>query len=482
MKSSMNKFTKIIATIGPVSDSPEMIEKLIKAGVNVFRFNFKHNTVEWHSERIARVNRVAEKMGLSVGTLIDLQGPEIRIKLPQDELALAEGDMILLSEKLFVERERSLSISHPSIIPHLRDGQSIIADDGHFVFELKEKNGEKFLVSLTNGVLKNNKSMNIPGAEFPFPVLIERDFEGLKLAAKHEIDFIALSFVRTHDDLKVLRSEMEDMKIKANIIAKIETKMAIEDIEAIVDEADGVMVARGDLGVELPMEQVPYYQKMIIRRCIERGKPVITATQMLETMIEKRRPTRAEVSDVANAAYDNTDATMLSAESATGKYPLETVETMARTLEFNEIRATDDIRSLYNYQLKDQEARITDTAYNLYKQTQKAGEEIEGFVVLTQTGRTARLLSRYRPRIPIFTFCPTKEAADSLTLSYGIIPMVLTGQYERTMEVSGADVRTVLKHLREKKLVPEMGKVIVIHGDYWTVEGRTSTVKIVEVE
>jgi len=346
---------------------------------------------------------------------------------------------------------------------------------------MKKEDKKLYLISQTKGILFDNKSLNIPGAEFPFPVLIDRDFEGLKLAQKNEIDFIALSFVRNYSDIRVLKTEMEKLKINAQIVAKIETKMAIEDIDAIIDESDVIMVARGDLGIEIALEKVPFYQKQIIRKCLEKGKPVITATQMLQSMIVHKIPTRAEISDVANAAYDLTDSVMLSAESATGKYPVEAVKVMTKTLIFNEFKEEVDIRDLYDYSLKDQETRICDTAYNLYLQSHKNNAKIAGFIVLTQGGRTAKLVARYRPRIPIFAFCPTKQVAESLSLAYGVHAFVQDECYKKSMEVSGGHVRNVIYCLTQSELVRDGDQLIVIHGDYWSVEGGSSTVKLVKI-
>jgi pyruvate kinase len=479
----VNKHTKIVATIGPVSDAPELIEKLILAGVNVFRFNFKHNTTDWHRERIKRVNEVANKLNVNIGTLIDLQGPEIRIKMPNDQLELEEGQELLFGEAAFLGKGSNFgfSISHPSIIPHLQNGQIISADDGYFSFEFVKKDDKEYLISQTTGVLKNNKSLNIPGADYPFPVLIERDFDGLRLAQKHEIDYVALSFVRTFDDLLLLKKEMTKLKLEAKVVAKIETKSSLDNLEEIVNEADAVMVARGDLGIEVALEKVPYYQKKLIRRCIELGKPVITATQMMESMIENPLPTRAEVSDIANAVYDYTDAVMLSAESASGKHPLAAVKYMAKTLSYTERYCCNDLRLLYRYRLGDKESLVAEAAYNLYQKAKEGNLKISGFIVLTQGGRTARLLSRYRPGVPIYAFCPTKPVADALSLSYGVQAFVQDAKYEKTREVTGGHVRGVIRYLSDRKLAYSGDLFIVLHGDYWTVEGGSSTVKIVEI-
>src|SRR3989344_8110217 len=236
-----------------------MIKKLIEAGVNVFRFNFKHNTVEWHSERIQRVHKVASEMGVPIGTLIDLQGPELRINMPKVQIKIEEGELLYFGEEVFENGQKGFSITHPDIIVHLKDGQLVVADDGAFSFHVIKKGKTIYLASETTGVLKTRKTLNIPGADFPFHVLIERDFDGLKLAALHDMDFVALSFVRTQSDVSIVMKEMKKYKVEGKIIAKIETQKALNHLDAIIEASDGIMVARGDLGVEIPMEQVPVY-------------------------------------------------------------------------------------------------------------------------------------------------------------------------------------------------------------------------------
>ncbi len=473
----MNKLTKIIATIGPSCDSPKMIETLIKRGVNVFRFNFKHNTVEWHGERIQLINKVAKKMGEHVGTLIDLQGPELRINMPTDEISLKDGELILFGDDIYNNKKKGLSITHPHIIQYLNDGQKIVADDGAFSFHVEKKGKTTYLRSETTGVLKTRKTLNIPGADFPFPVLIERDFEGLKLAARHDVDFVALSFVRTQTDVSTVRKEMKKYKVKAKIISKIETQKALDHLDKIIETSDGIMVARGDLGVEIPIEQVPFYQKMMIRNCMIHGKFVITATQMLQSMIEYPYPTRAEISDIANAIYDNTDCIMLSGETANGKYPLKAVEMQAKTAMFYEPKANDDIRGKILYSINDSTAMMCDTAYNLYRQYVKANQQIAGFMIFSKTGRTAEVLSRYRPKVPIFAFTPSEDICESLTVRFGVEPQVFV--FDKAEEVNSAEILKARKILKDKKLISSSGKLIVLHGDRWGRGSGATTLRII---
>src|SRR3989344_3799322 len=373
--------TKIVATVGPACQSEKTIGELILAGVNIFRFNFKHNTLDWHDRMIQKVNRVAMHLGARVGTLIDLQGPEIRIKLPKEKILVKKGQIIPF-----------FTITHPQLIPLLKTGQKIIVDDGKFKFVFNKKSRNNFLISESDGFVLNKKTLNTPGLNFPLPVLIDRDFQGLHLAARNQVDYVALSFVRSADDISILRREIKKFKLDTSVIAKIETNMALKNLDKILTVSDGIMVARGDLGVEIPLEEVPYQQKIIIKKCILKGIQVITATQMLESMVTSPLPTRAEISDVANATYDLTDAVMLSGETATGSYPVQAVEIMQKTLSFNEKK------------------------------------NFAGFIVFTATGQSVRALSRYRALYPIFAFTRDVRIADQLTVSFGVISFTLNEQ------------------------------------------------------
>jgi pyruvate kinase len=476
-ESIMKKLTKIVATIGPVSDSEEMIEKLIKAGVNIFRFNFKHNSVEWHSERIERVNAVSKRLNIPVGTLIDLQGPEIRVNMPVDQVDIKAGDLLLFGEDSFKKEEVGFSITHPEIIAHLKDGQKILVDDGAFSFHVVQKDGKTYLQSETTGTFKTRKTLNIPGADFPFPVLIDRDFEGLKLAARNDIDFVALSFVRSPEDLKVVRKEMENYKVKGKMVAKIETQKAINQLDEIIDETDAVMIARGDLGIEMPIEQVPYYQKLMIKKCLEKGKYVITATQMLQSMVTNPIPWRAEVSDVANAVYDLTDGVMLSAESAAGSYPLEAVEMMSKILSFYEDKKEDKSPEQLDLKSTDTSEMICESAYDLYLDHTKSGQEIAGFLVFTQSGKTAELMSRFRARVPVFTFTLNNKVQNNLTLKYGVYPF--SWDVTEAPEVTLPEIKKVYQFLVEKEYIKEGAKLIVIHGNKWGVGAGATTIRVI---
>lgn len=476
----MEKLTKIVATIGPSCESEEQIEALIRAGVNVFRFNFKHSTIDWHASRIHRVKQVAKKMNKHVGTLLDLQGPEIRINMPTDGIEIAAGELVTLGESIFTEGRKGFSCSHPDLFEFLKVGQHLIADDGAFSFTVMELKPVAVLKCERAGFLKNRKSLRIPGANFPFPVLVDRDFEGLKMAQRAEIDYIALSYARTADDVNVTRKEMAKYKVEAQIISKIEAKSAIDNLDEIIAVSDGIMVARGDLGIELPLAEVPYWQKVMIGKCIEKGIPVITATQMLQTMVENPYPTRAEVSDVANATFDLTDAVMLSAESASGKYPLETVTMMRHIVESNETRFSSDTRKHFTYRVEDNEQFLCEAAYNIYQNLEGQKNKVAGFIVFTESGRTARMIARYRPNVPVYALVSSNKVGDMLTLDYGVQPLSHFTPYTKDLTtIQGLE--KIVNHLKKLNYVKTGQSLVIIYGDEWMEEGKTNTLKLIRV-
>lgn len=475
----MEKLTKIIATLGPASESPETIKELINLGVNIFRFNYKHGEDSWHKEKIELVKEIREELGRNIGTLLDLQGPEIRLILPVDQYEINIEDEILLERELNDSEEKIASFKPPEIIEKLNEGQRVLADDGHFVFSVIKKDGKIYLKSHSQGTLLNKKSINIKNLDFDLPSLTAHDKECLKLAREMGVDFIALSFVRSAMDIKELRKEMKEIGMEAKIVSKIETFKATQNIDEIIDASDAVMIARGDLGIELTLEEVPFYQKTIIRKCVERGIPVITATQMLESMTNKPIPTRAEVSDVTNAVFDFTDSVMLSGETAMGKYPVETVELMKRVVKFSEDKnRLVDIRNVIEYNLGDSSQMVCDSAFNLYKSLKYKDHPIKGFIVFTHTGKTARMLSRYRMHVPIFAFCTSGEIVRSLSINYGVKAMVQKSLKSKD-EIVKSDIQDAIEILKEKKLGEENDTFIVLHGDYWTSDQGTSTIRLI---
>ncbi len=466
------RLTKIVATIGPSCETVPEIEKLVNLGVDVFRFNLKHNSLDWHKEKIGEVKKVAEKLGKNVGIMIDLQGPEIRVDIKIPEIKVEEGQLIPLEEG-------AVFVSHPEIIPNLPVDQRVLIDDGSLSFKVEIHDGKPALRSYSTGYIKNHKNFNIPGCDIPVPSLIARDIEAIKMAAIAGVDFIALSFVRSGKDVKDLRSEMAKHKVAAKVIAKIETQKALHNLEEITNEVDGLMVARGDLGVEISLEKVPYFQKLIIKEAFKKGIPVITATQMLQSMVDNPYPTRAEVSDVANAFYDLTDAVMLSAETASGKYPKKAVTMMNDILHFNESQNYLSDKKPFYFEIKTNADLICESAYNLYLSYLKNKKNLAGFLVFTQTGATARFISRYRPLLPIYTFVSSKKVADSLSIDFGVQTFIHKPVLKN--EVTKKDIRTAIEMLTKKNLIKKDETLLVLHGDYWAVKGGTSTLKIFSV-
>lgn len=477
----MDKLTKIIATIGPSSDSPEKIEELINLGVNIYRFNFKHSDVQWHKERIERVKAISKKLDKNIATLIDLQGPEIRAYLSSEKLEISKDEEILVTKDSVKTSQKSLYFNPDGVVDVLNDGQRLVADDGHFVFTVIKKGQETYLKSQTEGILLNKKTINVRNLEYDFPVLTQNDEIGIKLAKELEIDFVALSFVRSGEDIEKLRAELKKLNSTARIVSKIETFKATQNIDEIITKSDAIMIARGDMGVELSLEEVPFYQKEIIRKCVARGVPVITATQMLETMTNSKIPTRAEVSDVSNAVYDFTDGVMLSGETAMGAHPDEVVKLMARVVKFSEEKnRVHDIRNIIDYELKDNSEMVVDSAFNLYKSLKNMDKQIKGFIVFTHSGKTARMLSRYRSHVPIFAFCPDESVMRGLCLNYGV-DAVLQREIKVKDEVVKEEIRDAINYLKEEGQCEENDTFIVLHGDYWTSEQGTSTIRLITV-
>lgn len=477
----MKKLTKIIATIGPSSESEENIAKLIELGVNIFRFNIKHNDLAWHKEKISLVKKVAEKKDIAIGTLIDLQGPEIRTVVPNDEIKLQKGDEVFVGT---TEREgKKFTISHPSVLAHLVKDQKVVVEDGRATFTVSEVfEGGAVLIAENDQSLKTKKTFNLPGASYPMPVLTEKDYDAIKMAATIKVDFVALSFVRTAEDVIDLKKAIKEANLEARVVSKVETRIALDNLDAIIEASDGIMVARGDLGIEIPIEQVPYYQKIMIKKCLERGIPVITATQMLTSMASNPYPTRAEVSDIANAAYDMTDAVMLSEESAMGKYPEETVKMMADTVLFSEAQnVVKDTRVIFEYAISATEEMICDTAYNLYLQFSNKNEGVGGFVVFSQSGRTGRNISRYRPKAPIYVFSQSEKVRDGLTMSFGVTPYVQPKLFKESMQVRVEDMKEAFELLSKKESIDRNKYYILLYGDSWGVEGGVSTVKVIKI-
>lgn len=472
MTSNLNyDYTKIVATIGPTSDTPEILEQLIAAGLNVARLNTKHGTPEWHAERIDRIHAAAKATGQPISILLDLQGPEIRIDVPDKQPFTVEKDGQLEIVSEFTDNPHQFKVP-AQVIAALNMGDHVLIEDGVGEFEIVEKLSDKLIVKAMSKItVKDRKTMNTPGVVIDMPSLIDADLEKLDMINEHSVDFVALSFVRDKKDLDVLKQELKKRKVSPFIIAKIENQAAIDNIDEIIDNSDGIMIARGDLAVEIPMEELAYRQKNIIKLCRSAGIPVITATQMLKSMVDSPRPTRAEVTDVANAVFDGTDAIMLSEETAMGNYPVESVATMRKIAHYNEIHT--HLLAMEDGD-KTRTSAVTKMAMSLINDDL---ETIDRIVVLTETGFSAQQLIRHRPKAPVIAVTDNIETVKKCALMYAVTPVLHEFPRGRV-----EDLKKIIDHLIEQDLVKKGEKLLVIRGTFFGDPGHTNTVTVLDVE
>lgn len=422
--------TKIVCTIGPASESEEMLEKLMNAGMNVARLNFSHGSHEEHKARIDSIRKVSKKLGKTIGILLDTKGPEIRTHDMKDGLIVLEkGKEVIVSMSQVEGTPEKFSITYEDLINDVQIGSYILLDDGLVELQVKDIDKDKGEVKcdiLNTGELKNKKGVNLPGVKVNLPGITDKDAADIKFGIKEDIDYIAASFVRRPSDVLDIREILEqENNDNITIFPKIENQEGIDNIEEILEVSDGLMVARGDMGVEIPPESVPIVQKDLIRKCNKLGKPVITATQMLDSMQRNPRATRAEASDVANAIYDGTDAVMLSGETAAGQYPEEAVKTM-RNIAIS-AEAAQDYKKLLSDRTKLVETSLVNaigvsvahTALNL---------NVKAIVAATESGSTAITISKYRPHSDIIAVTPSEHTARQLALVWGAYPVVKKGR------------------------------------------------------
>ena len=416
--------TKIVCTMGPNLFEKHLIAPLMKAGMNVARFNFSHGTYETHQHYYDEVCRIRDELGLPVATMLDTKGPEIRVRsFKNGRVTLQNGQLFTLTTDEVEGDEERVSITYKELPQDIAVGNSILIDDGLIGMQVERIDGADIVCRVLNGgVVSNNKGVNIPNAHLSMPFISEKDHQDILFAIKNGYDFIAASFTRCADDIMQIRHILQENNCHTiNIIAKIENMEGVENIDEILRVVDGVMVARGDLGVEVPLEDVPSLQKKLIQRGIAAGKPVITATQMLDSMIKNPRPTRAEATDVANAIYDGTSAIMLSGESAVGAYPVEAVETMVRIA----LRAEADMDYIRRFS-RDTSAS-TDVTNAISHATVTSAHDLNASAIITVTksGSTARILSRYRPACVIVGCTTEKHVWRQLALSWGTVPLMI---------------------------------------------------------
>ena len=412
--------TKIVATVGPASNSKEMLRKLIQCGVDVFRLNFSHGTHEAHLSVIQIIKELREETGSYVSILQDLQGPKIRVEeVENNGVEIFPGDRITITTEKVLGNAAIVSTSYKALPQDVAIGDMILIDDGKIELKAVGKNNHSIEAEVVyGGTLKSRKGINLPNTNVSAPSLTEKDYEDLIFGLQHDVDWIALSFVRTAEDILHLRSIIEREGKKTGIIAKIEKPQAIENIDAIIEASDAIMVARGDLGVEILMEDVPLIQKMLVKKANLAAKPVIVATQMLESMIENPRPTRAETNDVANAVMDGADAVMLSAESASGKYPELAVQSMARIIRSIE----ENVDSIYNHflELNTQSSEFYAESLIHSGCVLASNTKAKAICTLTSSGYSAAMISHFRPKSNIFIFSRKKSLLTRLSLYWGV--------------------------------------------------------------
>ena len=467
--------TKIVCTIGPASESEEMLEKLMNAGMNVARLNFSHGSHEEHKERIDTIRKVAKKLGKTIGILLDTKGPEIRTHDMKDGLIVLEkGKEVIVSMSQVEGTPEKFSVTYENLINDVQVGSYILLDDGLVELQVKDIDKDKGEVKcdiLNTGELKNKKGVNLPGVKVNLPGITDKDAADIKFGIKEDVDYIAASFVRRPSDVLDIREILEqENNDNITIFPKIENQEGIDNIEEILEVSDGLMVARGDMGVEIPPEAVPIVQKDLIRKCNKLGKPVITATQMLDSMQRNPRATRAEASDVANAIYDGTDAVMLSGETAAGQYPEEAVKTM-RNIAIS-AEAAQDYKKLLSDRTKLVETSLVNaigvsvahTALNL---------NVKAIVAATESGSTAVTISKYRPHSDIIAVTPSEHTARQLALVWGAYPVVKKGR-KTTDDLLNNSVATAV----ETEKVGNGDLIIITAGVPTGEKGTTNMMKL----
>lgn len=465
--------TKIICTLGPAVDDEKTLRELMVNGMDAARINFSHGSHEEHKQRVERFKKVRDSLKLPIPLLLDTKGPEIRTgKFEHGEIVLKKGDRFILTNEEVIGDHTKCSVTYKDLYKDVKEYGRILLNDG--LIELlieKIQGGEIHCLVQNGGIVKNNQGINVPDANINLPSLTPQDIQDILFGIENDFDFIAASFVRRPSDVTNIRKILEEhggSEIK--IIAKIENRQGIENFDEILKVADGIMVARGDLGVEIPVEEVPIVQKVLIEKCYRYGKPVITATQMLESMVRNPRPTRAEASDIANAIYDRTSAIMLSGETAAGEYPLESLITMGKIAEKAE-KALDYWAAFSNteYELM---GSVTNAISHATCTTAK-DLNVAAIVAFTQSGHTARMISRFRPACPIIAITPVEKVRRQLALSWGVIPL-------RVDDVFTADDLFEIGERKafESGYVQKGDLIVITAGVPIGVSGTTNTMKV----
>lgn len=469
------KKTKIICTLGPSTDSQSLIEEMIAEGMDLARFNFSHGNKEDHAARIQLLRKACEKSKKPVALIADTKGPEMRLGLfAEEKVTLVPGDLFCLTTEDVPGTQQMASVNYSGLPQELKPGDAILLADGLLSLSVEKIDGQRIYTKVVHGGnLSSRKRVAVPGVVLNLPFLSEQDESDIKFAASQNMDFIAASFVQKAEDVLAIRRVLEDVGSEIGIIAKIENEKGVDNIEEIINVADGIMVARGDLGVEIPAEIVPLVQKDIIRRCNKAGKPVVTATQMLESMINSYRATRAEASDVANSIFDGTDAIMLSGETASGNYPLEAVQTMAKIARCTE-EALDYVTI---FKGKGIGTRMNTTEAISHATVQIAQElDANAIVTVTESGYTARMTAKYRPQARVIAVSPRQSRVRKMQLLWGVYPL-LGPASQNTDELIELSVACA----KENDMIHEGDLVVVTAGLFVGKPGSTNLIKVINV-
>ena len=478
LQKRISKKTKIVSTLGPATSSKEMIEKLFLSGVNVFRVNFSHGEHETHGQVIKNIREIEEKHKRPIAVLADLQGPKFRVgKFENGEVDLEIGQKFTFDSDETIGTPSRVYLPHDNVIKALKVGEKILLDDGRVQMVVEEKQADKIIAKVLAGkTLKDRKGFNLPNTNLPVSALTDKDRVDLDFALSQDVDFVALSFVQRPDDVAEAKKliNAHGSKNKVGLISKIEKPSAVDLIVPIIEASDGIMLARGDLGVEMPPEEVPSIQKKIVRICREQGKPIIVATQMLESMTDSPAPTRAEASDVATAVYEGSDAVMLSAETATGAYPVQAVEMMAKI--------SNSIEDDEGYQrMRDAEAMLNDhTSSDAITFAAKQVSETIGaslIVTYTTSGSTAYRTSRMRPRTPILALTSDLKTSRKLCLSFGVYPF-----WAKDVKSFSKIIEKAIDIALREELVVEGQRIVVTAGVPFGAPGSTNTLRIAWVK
>jgi pyruvate kinase len=465
--------TKIICTLGPSTDEDNVLKELVLSGMDVARFNFSHADHEEHLGRLRKIEKLRDELNIPVATLLDTKGPEIRIGNFKDnsKIQLVEGQTFILTSKDIEGDETQVSISYPNLIYDIEIGTTILIDDGLIEMKVVDVTASDIICKVKNsGIISNKKGVNVPGIHLSMPFISDKDREDILFGIKHKYDFIAASFVRTAEDVKEIRKMLTKHNSQTKIIAKIENYHGVEHIDEIIEAADGIMIARGDMGVEIPYEEVPVLQKMIIKKVYNSAKQVITATQMLDSMIKNPRPTRAETTDVANAIYDGTSAIMLSGETAAGCYPVEALKTMVKIA--TRAEADIDYQKRFRIQEIPTNPDITDA---ISRATVTTAHDLNAKMILTVTtsGKTARMISRYRPACQIMGCTTDPVVCRQLNMAWGVTPLLMSVEHD-TFELFDHAIQAVedAGYLKDGELA------VLTAGVPLGIAGTTNLIKV----